>query len=1145
MKHHIQYLIYALLSTLLTMAATSCEDDLNFGPNGFGEGEATVSAEVTFTPLVSALGSRAVSGGTPGNAIKNINQLWVVVFDSKGKLYGTDQGYGSGIYMIAKEDITESENSAMPDDALPNPKPDPATGQHQAEQKTVKASFKLPVSLPYGNYRMYAVANVNLAAYAATISASDNPAETLKNIQLDWNSEKVAENNQMFGYFTTYSETDNGKSKGFDAPLVTLATKTAKLRAWLKRAASKVTIAFDARNLKENIYIYLKTAEIKDIPAHCSLGAENKPGTYSEEQKEMNALIANGQTIKYVDNPEATNYNESWTARLTNGSPIFGFNTAAIGHGKLEDQIAAQHGESVNALYFYENMQGEGTPGTASDKWQVVQGNENDKTPSYPNGNTKPDETKPDETNPDNTGYKDAKIYGTYIEVKAYYISNNPGDMSQGEIIYRFMLGKDTHLDYNAERNHHYKLTMRFNGYANDVDWHIEYPREPGMVIPNPYYISYLYNHSMMMPLQINTEKGVTLKGLKAEILNNNWAPANPDPSLVYWYPMNNLNTAVKYNWNGFLSLHQTASTVITNSSPYNLEVNKTAYENPPHRGMRTYFTELPKDGSYAIYGETAPSGLKETTDKFTIQSEELTTGNVYKLQIPMYTRAKQLVKPTGYTGNNPYVAYQREAIVKFTAILSDKTTGKEKETSYEETVVIKQVRRLVNPKGVYRKSGNTKSFHVLLTVLPKEEATQFEALQSEGPWRAYVLRGTDVASIKGANVDETITYQPASQMTTLSVPVKSLYGKTGSNMEFDINFDKDGCAVIRVEYHNFSCYHLIFVQKGDAPVQLVTGGASWYKSNMIDKNTLASEPCDEGSMFKFGNWEKYIPSSKNKNSKSDWINITPEDFINNAAGETNSPLTLAEWDDVKCEKNPTNGTDFGQPARQKTRLAQYEDYRTLYATPEIEQGYGVMYSDAATSTLLDVSDVYGYDSKNTNRGMRGCFVYNSENGANIFFPIGASGYGHRKASIQRPSTGININYNAGPTSGISPVTPTSNTGEGWTEYHGLLRYMCNPRWGYFNIKWGHPSYPQGVNDSPLFFDLFRRPGAIYWLNNVADRRNDTTFPKTGNTYAGDEDLNQVAAWDFNYFTFDFYPLGASNLGNGNDACFVRCCVAN
>lgn len=62
------------------------------------------------------------------------------------------------------------------------------------------------------------------------------------------------------------------------------------------------------------------------------------------------------------------------------------------------------------------------------------------------------------------------------------------------------MLGKNADDDYNAERNFHYKLTMRFQGNANDVDWHIDYNEEPGIYVPNPYFISYLYDHSMCCP---------------------------------------------------------------------------------------------------------------------------------------------------------------------------------------------------------------------------------------------------------------------------------------------------------------------------------------------------------------------------------------------------------------------------------------------------------------------------------------------------------------------------------------------------------------------------------------------------------------------------------------------------------------------
>lgn len=105
------------------------------------------------------------------------------------------------------------------------------------------------------------------------------------------------------------------------------------------------------------------------------------------------------------------------------------------------------------------------------------------------------------------------KKYGSYIEVKAYYKSGNEKE-GEGEITYRFMLGKDAALDYNAERNHHYKLTLKFKGWANDVDWHIDYRKEPETKLrfPHPFYISYLYGQTAMIPLEFDAPKDVKIK---------------------------------------------------------------------------------------------------------------------------------------------------------------------------------------------------------------------------------------------------------------------------------------------------------------------------------------------------------------------------------------------------------------------------------------------------------------------------------------------------------------------------------------------------------------------------------------------------------------------------------------------------------
>ena len=37
------------------------------------------------------------------------------------------------------------------------------------------------------------------------------------------------------------------------------------------------------------------------------------------------------------------------------------------------------------------------------------------------------------------------------------------------------MLGNNATNNFDLVRNHHYKITMNFKDYGNDIDWHIEY----------------------------------------------------------------------------------------------------------------------------------------------------------------------------------------------------------------------------------------------------------------------------------------------------------------------------------------------------------------------------------------------------------------------------------------------------------------------------------------------------------------------------------------------------------------------------------------------------------------------------------------------------------------------------------------------
>ena len=117
---------------------------------------------------------------------------------------------------------------------------------------------------------------------------------------------------------------------------------------------------------------------------------------------------------------------------------------------------------------------------------------------------------------------------------------------------------------------------------------------------------------------------------------------------------------------------------------------------------------------------------------KFKIEPNE--AEQTINVAIPFYTRAKQMIITTGYTGNNPYVAYQRRATVEIKAILE--MPGERENATLVDTVEILQVRRIVNPKGIYRKHDNNTSFHVKLLRLPRENDTQFVEFTSEGPWK-------------------------------------------------------------------------------------------------------------------------------------------------------------------------------------------------------------------------------------------------------------------------------------------------------------------------------------------------------------------------------------------------------------------------
>lgn len=972
MKRNILYSFIGLF--LLGIAA--CQDDEIHSLDKLPEGETIVNATVEFNPLTAALATRSAAG----DVIKNIESLVVLAYDIEGNFVGK---YTQKDFL--NYHVTEVERK----------------GSHIAETKTPRATFQLKI--PYGYYHLYAVANMGDLEgekYREAIATSKG----LKAISLTWDKTDVKKNNQMFGHFTP----DDVRQD--DSQPIRIGQKGMILRAGIRRLASKVTLAFDGSLLHEGVFVYIKSAQIKDIPDACFLGDTNKVTNAAN-------LIENGDVITYA---EGIPYDDMFPARITKGRPYYPHN---------EKYEKAFHSETEQSLFFYENMQG-----VHKDK---------DKRQN-PDKLGKKEKGEP--------GYKDDVPNGTYIEVKAYYHSKNPDKVGAGEIIYRFMLGKDVINDFNSERNHHYKLTMKFKNFANDVDWHIDYEEEePGIQVPEIYYISYLYNHSMMMPVKINTG-GYDLIKLEAKIDTNSWSPYKAN-KLDYFYQEDPFRTSnVLKNYTGFLSLTKTSDKIVPYTPPASgaycqqlYDANNTYYTNHK-QGERTY--KIGESGS-------------DAEGKYFSKKEE--GKNVWNFQVPMYTRAKQLVIQSGHTGNNPYDSYRRKAVVTFTATL--RVPGGE-ELKVKKKSTILQERRLVNPKGIWRKHNNAASFHVLLKYLPEESDNSFKAFTSEGKWRAYVLQG-DRNFVKLNGKD-------------------TIQGSTGSFIDFNINLNgtieknQNRFAIVQVDYHDYSCQHLIFVRQGDEPVALVNNGTKWLTYNMRTQTQEAESPCDEGSMFKFGNWSQPIDATENVN----------DNFANNAttkfrlAGTTNTSL----W------KNITGSNSNGSFSKPKNgiHVATYADFQALYENTDIENGYGVLYGNDATETLNTVEEVYHYCYNTPNKksyGMRGCFVYNSKDARHLFFPIGASGYGHRK------------------------------DGKAENGKQAVLRY-ASLRSGNFPTDLSHYA--------PLFYDLYRRPGAIYWLQQK----------EANSTYQKD-----AIAWDINYFSFDFNMCSATNLYNGNnvDACFIRC----
>ncbi|MDE7159491.1 MAG: hypothetical protein K2O24_01405 [Muribaculaceae bacterium] len=1097
---------YTLIQTatfmLLLLAAvlTGCRDDLDYLRGGISDETTSVRLCVDFAPASEALTRSTFNG----DAVKDIEDLWLVIFDKGGNFHSMQE-----IDIATKCRVEDIDR--VPADA--------SNGVLAGEVTTKRLSCDL--DLPLGTYYVYALSNMrrydaqgNLIEttgdYLRSLfpaGASDTPSRReFCEMKREWSDGNIAANSELTGYVVNADE--NGKSESpqsvspdkegnlkinGDGNTVTVTKGLNILHCWLRRMVSKVTVTFDASELSDNISVYIHDVRIHDLAKEAPILAG---GAVTSEE----GLIQTSQVLAFcgdndIDRPvsEWATYRENWP-ELSKSNFSFDRKDSFDDCLRFPHLSSLTHSNSAKALFFYENLQGEG-----ESKLQDA---------TDENGNNIPDGIvdSPLSGTPGNDHFKDNKPLGTYVEVRGYYVNRIQGEASEGPIIYRFMLGRDITHNYDAERNFHYKLTLCLRGRANEVDWHIEYKAmDDDVYIPNPYYISYGYNESLSLPIKA---KGKVTK-VKATIVQNNWYPSQmwQDVNAPAWesviadipdqYKGNiqgTTNPAVpKITALGFLTLYQPIGDAIgTFVSPGTDENSQNPYLLSYWTGDKTHAKDA---RDVALYTRTYNLGnvnsavMNEGDHGSWSYTRDNISGQDYThLILPLYTRERNLAKTTAYTGQNPFTAYQRRAKVLYEIYME----GRKEPVKREINIV--QVVRAGNPTGVWRAWNNSRPFHVALNLIDGDDNDTFHVLESRGGWSAEVILGADWVLLNGGR--------------------QKIYGSRGSRIEFDYrpagvlsSPSASRFGIIEIKYHDYSCSHKILVRQGYVPIQLNNGDPYWHTYNMETATRETVTPMDEGSMFRYGKWEYPIASSNNYNDKNPWINVVPTDFKD----ASNTDFAIAgsdvtkKWGDIGSLSANDPFMDSNRITLDDgtvARMMEVADVKKLRDNVNNSFSYGILYGDEATTTLQNINEVYGYKGflSHQQYGMRGCFVYNHDTGAQIFFPIGASGYGRRQ------NTGLHD----------------------LSKRHALLKYAGAGR---FYNRSAATVYVY----MKLFYTLFRGQGAIYWFYN-----------RTSDPYAPDrEDTDKDAAGlDINYFTLDFNPIQCSNINkasiNSSDACLIR-----
>ena len=212
---------YLLLGGMLFGFGSCMRDDLEADAGPIGKGESRVSFAVTFQALSNL--SLGKTRSLNGDEIAEIEDIFIAWYNEDGSLAGN--AYRTREQMK----ISDPDREGSP-----------------SEQTTQRAEFTC--NIPYGRYRIYAVANMGDLAASTRYAEKIALEEDFRRIAPAWETapELTRNNDQMSGYFTA-NKPESGAVRG-EAPLLTINSAKPTIHAWLRRLASKVTISFDTKN---------------------------------------------------------------------------------------------------------------------------------------------------------------------------------------------------------------------------------------------------------------------------------------------------------------------------------------------------------------------------------------------------------------------------------------------------------------------------------------------------------------------------------------------------------------------------------------------------------------------------------------------------------------------------------------------------------------------------------------------------------------------------------------------------------------------------------------------------------------------------------------------------------------------------------